>query len=552
MEKIFGKSVNNLMGKGDDTISGNFRVFQELVQKSKYYVQQGDYKAAAVYGEMAAFYANGMHGGVFVSYELEFVLHTIALKAMHKRNGPNKTGISLSEKGQQILHVTTTLSSIGGHSRMLWRWIQQDNIRSHSIAITRQDLQTQVPKVLKTAVRNSGGKTYVINKRSGSLISWAKHLRKLAKKTDLIILHIHNYDVIPLISFSQKEGLPPIIFLDHSDHKFWLGASIGDLFVSLRESGLHLLKNRRGVEEDRSVLLPIIIEPAQRLLSRSEAKKKLGVPADSIILLSVARGVKYRTFEGLSFADAHIKILQQYEKVILIVVGPDQIDEWEVAILQTNGRIRVINETPNTAIFYQAADIYVDSFPFASNTSLLEAGSYSVPLVTRFLYSEESEVLGADMPGLSGNLIKTRNIEEYTAALSHLIEDDKYRQCVGEATKKKIIETHVGNNWQKHLESVYMYALSMPTANKIISVEDQMYIKEVDCLLPIVQGSDFNVDSVIQRYMRVFPFSLRLYYWKRFGYNLKFPFHLSLLLPEWIYIYFIRLKIVFKISKESV
>jgi len=546
MEKIVSGTINKWRQEGSETISENFKVFQNLVQKSKYYVQRGNYKAAAAYGEMAAFYANGMHGGFFVSHELEQVLHSIAQRTIHERCYPKKNMASLSDRTQQILHVTTTLSSIGGHSRMLWRWIQQDNKRTHSIAITRQESQTQVPEVLNTTVKKSGGKTYVINKRIGSLISWAKNLRKIANKADLIVLHIHNYDIIPLLAFSQKENLPPIIFLDHSDHKFWLGVIIGDLFVSLRESGKRLLKNRRGVEGDRSVLLPIIIEPTQRTLSRSEAKQKLGIPADSILLLSVARAIKYKTFEGLSFADSHVQILEQNEKVILIVVGPDQIDDWAIAILRTSGRIRVINETPNTAVFYQAADIYVDSFPFVSNTSLLEAGNYAIPLVTRYSYSEESEILGADMPGLIGNLIKTRNIEEYNEVLSHLVRDENFRLSIGEATRKKIIETHLGNKWQHNLENIYMRAFNMPITYKNNATKDQMSTTELDCLLPIVQGGNLDVDSVMHHYMRVLPISLRWHHWKRFSQNFKYYYPLGLLSPEWLYIYYVRLKLIFK------
>jgi glycosyltransferase involved in cell wall biosynthesis len=309
---------------------------------------------------------------------------------------------------------------------------------------------------------------------------------------------------------------------------------------------MRLLHKRRGIETERSVLLPIIIEPTHRNLSPSQAKQKIGLPEDSILLLSVARAVKYKTIDGISFADAHLPLLEKYEKVFLIVVGPNNPADWATAIQKTEGRIRVISETPNTAIFYQAADIYVDSFPFVSNTSLLEAGSYAVPLVTRNPYSDASEILGADMPGLTGNMIQVRDIQEYIATLSHLIEDEKLRQSLGEATSKKIAETHWGNHWQQKLENLYMSAMSIPKVNRTMTAVDQMYIGEPDTLIPIVHGGNCDVDYVIQIYMGILPLSLRWQHWQRFYQKYSSRYSLSFLLPEWLYRQYLNFRLTLK------
>jgi glycosyltransferase involved in cell wall biosynthesis len=546
MEKTANDALSLWREEGNRLIPKNFEDFRNLLAQSTEYARQGKYNAAAVYAEIAAFYANGMHGGFFVSQELENLLLTIGQKAIRQDFYPHQKSTSLSKKPQHILHVITSVGSVGGHTRMLWRWIQQDANRSHSIVITRQEQYTEVPTVLKTAVQNRGGKIYVLNDTIGNIISWAKQLRKIANQADLVVLYIHNYDVIPMIAFAQKEQSPPIIFLDHADHKFWLGVSISDLFVSLRETGMRLLHKRRGIEPEHSLLLPIIIEPTQRLLSRAEAKQKLGLPEDSILLLSVARAVKYKTIDGISFADAHTPLLKRNKKVFLLIVGPGYREDWVAAIQEVEGRIRVIEETPNTAIFYQAADIYVDSFPFVSNTSLLEAGSYAVPLVTRYPYSDASEILGADMPGLTGNLIRTRDIEEYIAVLSRLVEDKEFRRSLGEATRKKIAETHLGDNWQQILEDLYERAVIVPKVNKTTTAIDQMFMGEPDVFLPTVHGANFNSDSLISFYMRNMPFDLRWYHWQRLGkiHACRYPW--SYLLPEWLYIRCSRFRLSLK------
>jgi glycosyltransferase involved in cell wall biosynthesis len=504
MEKIDKEKLDNdtfslWKEEGSLLIQQNFEEFRSLVAQAKDFMERGQYDASAMYAEIAAFYAVGKHCGLFVSPELEAILSKIGQKVIQPSLSSAQDP-SLPKTPKHVLHVATSVIRIGGHSRMIWRWIQQDTERCHSLVLTRQDA-SDVPPLLRQAVNDSHGNIYVLNEKIGDfeLIAQAKRLREIAAMADLVVLNISNYDVVPLIAFAKKEQSPPILFLDHADHYFWLGASISDVIISLRKSGLHLAQERRGIAPNQSVLLPIIIEPPQRVLSRTEAKQKIGIPEDCILLLSIARSCKYKTIDGISFAEAHVPLLERYERTFLVVIGAGCRADWSDAIERTQGRIIAYPEREDTAIFYQAADIYVDSFPFISNTSLLEAGSYGVPLVSRFPYSDASAVLGADMPGLAGNLICTRDLEEYRKKLSHLIEDEKFRLSLGEATRNKIVETHTGGFWQKSLEEVYANAANNPRKIVNTSPMDQMFIGEPDVFIVFMVGSTTGLTGIFNR-----------------------------------------------------
>ena len=75
----------------------------------------------------------------------------------------------------------------------------------------------------------------------------------------MIILHIHCEDVIPVLAFADESGLPPVLFLNHADHLFWLGTSVADLVLNLRDAATDITISRRGVEADRNFLLPTIV-----------------------------------------------------------------------------------------------------------------------------------------------------------------------------------------------------------------------------------------------------------------------------------------------------
>jgi glycosyltransferase involved in cell wall biosynthesis len=544
-EKLDSDTLSLWREEGSLLIQQNFKKFRSLVAQSKDFMERGQYDAAVLYAEIAAFYAVGKHCGLFVSPELESVLSEIGHKVIP---GPSSSNRRPSFPTKHVLHVATSSKSIGGLSRMIWRWIQQDTERSHSLVLTRQEA-AEIPYLLRKAVSDSHGKIYVLNEKLGDfeLIAQAKLLREIAATADLVILHIYNFDVVPLIAFANKEQSPPVLFLDHADHLFWLGTSISDGVISLRDSGMHLAQKRRGIKTEQNVLLPIILDPSQRTLSRAEAKRKLGIPEGSTLLLSVARAIKYKTIDGVSFADAHVSLLKQHKQAFLIIVGPGTTEDYSSAIQQTEGRIVVYPEREDTAVFYQAADIYVDSFPFISTTSLLEAGSYSVPLVSRFPYSNDSGVLGADMPGLTGNLIRTRDLAEYKEKLSCLIEDEKFRVSLGDATRQKIVETHTESHWQELLQEVYNYAALKPKEITQTASIDQMFIGEPDVFIHHIHGWDNDYfDRVIQARLPMLPLAHRLRLWLELVKKYGLRHRIMLIMPRWLQTIYSSLKMNLK------
>lgn len=513
--------------EGSHLIQQNNQVFRSLLSEAKELAQRGKYDASAVYGQIAASYAQSNHCGFFVSPELERLLLNIGQTAI----AASAQTPSFPKNPRKILHVSTITSTYGGIPRLMRRWIQQDSLRSHSVALTRH-APNEVPTTLKDTVAMRQGEIYLLNDRPGGILARAKRLRDYALEADLVVLHTWEYDVIPTIAFANKEQCPPVIYTNHGDHWFWMGASVSDVVANLRESGMRLSEQRRGIEPERNLLLPTILEPAQRTLSRTEAKRQLGIDDNSIVLLSIARAVKYKAIDEMSFADAHVPLLQQYKNAILIVIGPGDHEDWSSAIQQAQGRIRVLGETPDTAVFYQAADIYVDSYPFISITSLLEAGSYDVPSVSRYPYASDAcGILGSDMPGLTGNLIRVFNLEEYTKALSQLIEDERSRLALGEATRKKIEEIHWGNGWQQTLNEIYFKATTLPRVTALSATTDEKFLGEPDVYLSYIHRS--NIDKVMHWHMSLLPFEQRLPLWlklvKEHGLH-KIP--LNLIMPE--------------------
>ena len=144
---------------GERLIPENWREFRRLVVAAEDLTRGKHYAAAAAYGELAALYAISRHCGIFVSPALERVLIDIGKKAIAP--SARSKGRRLQYPPRRILHVSTRVMPVGGHSRMIWRWIQQDEGRVHSLALTRQT--SAIPAMLKAAVADSGGRIYRVN-----------------------------------------------------------------------------------------------------------------------------------------------------------------------------------------------------------------------------------------------------------------------------------------------------------------------------------------------------------------------------------------------------
>lgn len=513
ISRIIWKMAKNYLSllreKGTQTIPRNFEVFNNLLSRAEDLIKRKKFDAAAAYLQIAASHANINHCGFYSCQRLEQMLLDIGKRVIAEKIYTRK--ISSSEKVKNVLHVSTHVGHTDGISRLLQRWIQQDSERSHSVALTKQE--NEISTKLRDMVSKSKGNIYVLNKETDRLTTIAERLCECSADVDMVVIHTWEFDVVPTIAFANKKNSPPIIHVNNGDHWFWVGVSISDVVANLRESGMRLSKERRGIEPARNMLLPTILEPLQRTLARPEAKQLLGIDKDCTMLLSIARAAKYRTVGDTSFADAHVQLLKQHKQAVLIVVGPGNSDEdWSEAISQVDGRIRVYGETKDTAIFYQSADIYVDSFPFVSITSLLEAGSFGVPLVSRYPYASDAcATLGADMPGLLGNLVQVRDIDEYTHALSRLIEDENLRASLGQATKNKIEVIHWGEGWQNTLNEVYQQAVTLPAVAPLSAAEDRVSLNEPDVFLPAVNGIEIN--KIMRSHLPYMPLRSRLLEW---------------------------------------
>jgi hypothetical protein len=413
-------------------------------------VEQGRYEEAIALAKIAAHGAWKQHPGSFGSSRLEDALARCAEglpPSLAPRRLPRGEGWPA-----RVLHAFTETSAVGGHTRVAWRWICADPGRRHDLVLHDQGLAA-LPRPLSDAVRASGGSLESLSALGGGPLRKAARLRELAALVDLVVLHVHPFDVLPVLAFRGAVERPVIAVFNHADHVFWIGGASCDAVLNLRDSGAELSAARRGIEPERNLLLPLPIDVPPRTRSRAEAKARLGVPAQALLCVTIASEAKYEAPTPAHFVTTLAPLLDRHPELHLRAVGPRDTGLWRAERERTGGRVRALGVLDDLGPLHEAADIGIDSFPFNSITSRLECGLYEVPLVGYSPHPEGAEVLRSPIP--VATMLREFDLESFRSALEWLLTDPEERERRGRATAQEIRSQHVGDAWLAHLGMVY-------------------------------------------------------------------------------------------------
>jgi hypothetical protein len=121
---------------------------------------------------------------------------------------------------------------------------------------------------------------------------------------------------------------------------------------------------------------------------------------------------------------------------------------------ETTGRVQTLGRLAAPDMWLDAADVYLDSFPFSSLTAVLEAAIRGIPVLAYQPADRCKTVLAADSPGLEP-LLRGRTGEEYQLHLETLVRDAAARERVGQDLQEGVRTTHIGDCWRRDVGVVF-------------------------------------------------------------------------------------------------
>jgi hypothetical protein len=450
------------------SLAASDAVFAWCLRSALRMEREGDIERAALWAYVAA--GTGIYYGH--SHLCSPPLETLVAR-LGTTIAPASPGTIASDsggsRGRRWLHVFSETLIFGGHTVLARRWIGHDRSGDrHALALTMQSAD-KVESGLARAVTATGGSVKSVA-GEGGLVRRAARLRQLAiESADVVVLHAHQWDVVPSMAFAAAGG-PPVLLLNHADHAFWVGVSVADTVIDIRDSGLALSRRFRGVR--RSAMLPVPLE--DRGLAppdRTTAAARLDDPTlldAGLVLLTVGSGYKYRKLAGLDFPETLARIVEMLPECVAIAVGPEANDPlWQALKAQTRGRVRAVGLDADLAAWHAAADLYLEGFPVGSYTALLEVALAGRAFVRKPLLAPPEE-LPIDRGGLAG-IEPPATPDAYVLQAMQYAHDPQVRSRDARATRSAVLATHCGEGWMARLEDLRG---SLPSAHEPSTVGD--------------------------------------------------------------------------------
>lgn len=432
--------VDRLVRDRADVLEQNAATFKWLVGRAGAARAHG----RAFWTQVAAHFGWMNHPGVLASPQLEQSLAKVSSTVPSPPHRPTKRGL--------VVHVLTQAQWSGGHTRLAWRWIEADR-RPASVVLTEQGWQP-IPTPLLAATGAAGGVVVDLGARPGSLIERARRLRVALASADIIVLHVHPFEVVALLALAEWPDRPPVVFMNHADHVFWLGSTTSDAVAHFRQTGATTSRAYRGIAESRSAMLPLPVVVPESTNRRQTVRARLGVADEDVLVLSAAAPYKFEPLGGLDYLEVAFAAVRAHPRLRVIIVGPDSDGRWRRASDACDGRIRAVGRRPDLPDYFAAADIYLDSMPVASITSLLEAGLHGLPLVAP-APTPGVEILSSDAPGLDDVLMRGATMADLVSLLVDLAGDAGQRRQIGRRSRDAIAAVSQGDAWGRALGHVY-------------------------------------------------------------------------------------------------
>jgi hypothetical protein len=407
--------------------------------------------------ELAEFAAR-CHAGRFADGVLDNALLDLGANLPDTKSGSARRWASTGSRG--VVHVATVVFPVGGHTRTIKNWVLSDTDTRHWLYLTNQG-GVQIPDWLIAAVRATGGDV-IASDTPHEPLAVARELRRFAAEAgDLVVLHHSSSDVVPGLAFATRD-VPPVAVLNHADHKFWLGSSVCDLLINQRDESQRLGARRHTPVHST---LPIPLDAPAAPLGCEEARRRLGIPNDQTVLVTIGRTEKFFPTPEQNFFRTLGSVLDRCPNSCLYVVGVSRAEAQVLLAGAPHSRIHFCGELEDPSTHRAAADVYLDPFPFGSATSFLEACLHGK--AAALAYAPPLDLLTTNH-GLGHLLQNARDEVEYVDQLTALVRSKERRVELGESLRDHVLAHHTGEGWRRTLQRTCAAARSRPHAPRAL------------------------------------------------------------------------------------
>jgi glycosyltransferase involved in cell wall biosynthesis len=297
---------------------------------------------------------------------------------------------------------------------------------------------------------SSGVRNFQLSRRPRHIVALYKLVR--SKKSRRINIHFGNnrisiWDVLAI----RLAGATRCFASVHHAAPFNSGKArfatwLASLFCSrvvVTTPALTEIMVQAGIPQRKITEIPLGLDRPGILPSRTEARTALGLPADALIIGSLGRLVSSKGFDDLIAAVALMKPASRAVHLVIGGEGPLEGEIRELARAQLGNRAHVLGRVSDPGLLYAASDLFaLASHEEGFGLVFVEAAHHGIPSVA----ANVGGVSYAIADGVTGILVKHRDLPAMATAMDSLLRDSTERARMGEAARERANrEFSVGN-----------------------------------------------------------------------------------------------------------
>lgn len=218
-----------------------------------------------------------------------------------------------------------------------------------------------------------------------------------------------------------------------------------------------------GIAKSKLHLIPCGVQPPSELLSRVEARRRLGLPEDQLVIGSLCRLVSHKGIREL--IDAVALLREQRGGLMLVIAGdgPER-DQLEQHAAQKLGpHVRFLGRVPDVDTFLAGCDVFaLPSYMEGFGLVYVEAAFHAVPSIG----TNVGGVPEAILDGETGLLVPVKDVPALATALGRLCADEAFRRRLGNAARIRAYRDLTETEMAKRYEEVFTRQERRPLVQK--------------------------------------------------------------------------------------
>lgn len=297
-------------------------------------------------------------------------------------------------KEDTVLFLASEFYESGGHSKCvlnLAKLLQKD-YKSH-VFLTRLHNTEQTAPVLLQHLKQwasvEGANSGCIDYHKQIKTAF-EHIVQVAPKVVFVFAHMDDVFSTMLLALIKQHTSIKIIYFNHGSHYPALGFAFADLVLEGMPTTHYVTKHFRGIDKCHVVGLPDQAKEDIATISAEEKaslRERLGLAPHHALLMSAGTGYKFFEGETSPYFAMLNEILSQDETIHWVIFS--EFNPTEHAVIKQHvdsknrSRLKIRPFTPQYRAYFQACDVYVDSFPVSGALMQVELMGLKVPTVVK-------------------------------------------------------------------------------------------------------------------------------------------------------------------------